>query len=160
MIKVLMILSVFLLLGLILAVMGHKHVHHEIMIAASPEEVWAVIIDTDLYAEWNPAITVKKGDLIEGETILYDFKQNEDKSYDILATVKEMKEGQLLNQVGGRVGLLTFDHKYMLESVKNSTKVTIHEEYRGIGVHFWDPAPLEVVYGQVNTALKRRIESR
>ena len=46
----------------------------------------------------------------------------------------------------------------MLEPTGNSTKVIIHEDYRGIGVNFWNPQPVEEAYKELNIALKNRVE--
>ena len=42
--------------------------------------------------------------------------------------------------------MLAFDHTWRLEPVPGGTRVIQHEEYRGIGVWFWDPAWYEVAY--------------
>ena len=42
--------------------------------------------------------------------------------------------------------MLTFDHTWRLEAVDGGTRVTQFEEYKGIGVLFWDPAWVEEAY--------------
>lgn len=156
---ILIILAAVVILLIILFLTGHKSVHDEVVIQASPEKVWQVLTDIDAYSEWNPAIKIKEGKLNEGEKILFLFIQGPDNQYDIQAKVKAMQENKLLNQVGGTWGVLTFDHKYILEPEGAGTRLTIHEEYKGVGVNFWDPSPLEEVYAGVNKALKARVES-
>ena len=57
----------------------------------------------------------------------------------------------------GTRGVLTFDHTWRLEPVADGTRVTQHEEYRGIGVWFWDPAWVEEAYGDGLVALEERL---
>lgn len=147
---------VILLIVLIIA--GRKSVHHEIEINASTEVVWAVLMDTDNYHAWNPVMKLLEGKVIAGNRVKYQFTQSADSKYDIESNVKKIIPNQLLNQAGGVPLVLTFDHKYILEPSGTSTKLTIHEEYRGIGVNFWNPKPVELAYGRLNAALKARVE--
>ena len=137
---------------------GRKSVHHEIMINASPELVWSVLTDMDKYDEWNPVMKLIEGEVSPGNRVTYLFTQDEKNQSEIPATVKQVVSNELLNQSGGMTFILTYDHKYVLESVDSQTRVTIHEDYRGIGVNFWNPAAVEKAYGRLNKALKERAE--
>lgn len=143
----------------VLYFLGNKSVHHEITINASPEKVWSVLTDTDSYDSWNPVMKLLEGEVKEGNKVKYQFTQAEDKQYDIPTTVKKVIPNQLLNQGGGMSGLLTFNHQYILEPDKNGTKLTIHEDYSGIGVNFWNPAPVQAAYERLNKAIKKRVET-
>ena len=70
---------------------------------------------------------------------------------------RSMIEKKKLNQFGGMRGILTFDHQWLLEPVEGGTKVIQHEEYRGIGVWFWDYSWVEPAYTKANDALKKRV---
>ena len=70
----------------------------------------------------------------------------------------EIIPNQLLNQKGGIPAVLTFDHKYVLEPAGETTVIIIHEDYKGLGVHFWNPEPVEKAYQRLNEALKSRVE--
>ena len=72
--------------------------------------------------------------------------------------MRRLVGGQELNQFGGLRGVLTFDHTWRLEPVAGGTRVTQHEEYRGIGVWFWDPAWVEEAYRDALVALERHLE--
>lgn len=152
-------LIVLLLLSVILYITGHKSVHQEIIINASPEEVWDVLTDTENYKDWNPVMELIEGSLEEGSLVKYRFTQDEQNVMEIPSSVKKVVPNELLNQGGGMPVFLTFNHKYILEKVSEGTKVTIHEDYAGFYVNFWNPEPVEAAYGRLNEALKQRVES-
>lgn len=154
------ILTILLLVLLVLAILylvGRKSVHSEITIQASSQEIWLVLTDIQKIKEWNPVLVPVEGELKEGVTLKYEFYQEGDEPIVMSAKVKEMIDGKLLNQAGGMFGILTFDHKYILEPSHGETKVIIHEDYRGIAVPFWNPAPVEKAYIKLNEALRDRV---
>ena len=157
--KLLIILLVIIAVLVILYFLGRKSVHHEITIYASPEKVWQVLIETDSYDRWNPVMRLLNGEIKEGNRVKYQFTQSADNSYDIATNVKKVIPNKLLNQGGGMPLILTFNHKYLLEPSGNATKLTIHEDYNGIGVHFWNPSPVQAAYERLNEAIKKRAES-
>ncbi len=152
-------IPLILLILIVLFLIGHKSVHSEVNIPASPAEVWAVLTDVEKIAEWNPVLVPIEGELIAGSTIKYRFNQDADNQYDIPATVKRIVKNQLLNQTGGLFGIITFDHQYQLEPAGAGTRLIIHEEYRGIMVPFWNPAPVEQAYERLAKALRDRVIS-
>ena len=132
-------------------------VHTEIVIPADAEIIWAVLTDASGYKEWNPVLVPVEGDLQEGQKLKYQMTQPDGKQSEVMARVKTMVELKELNQSGGTPGILTFDHKWLLESVNEGTRVTQHEEYRGVGVIFWDASWVEPAYRNVNEALRNRV---
>ncbi len=54
-------------------------------------------------------------------------------------------------------GIFTFDLKYMLEPAAQGTRFTIHEDFRGIAVLFWDASWLETAYQESAKELRDRI---
>ena len=152
-------LIIFLLVLVVLYFMGNKSVHHEITINASPEKVWSVLTNTDSYDNWNPVMKLLEGEIKEGNKVKYQFTQDADNVSEIPSKVKKVIPIKLLNQGGGLSFVLTFDHKYQLEPLVDGTKLTIHEDYAGIGVNFWNPKAVEAAYGRLNEAIKKRVES-
>lgn len=153
----------YLVLGIvvvfiILVFTGNKSVHHEITINAAPEKVWKVLIETDDYPNWNPVMELVEGKVQEGNKVKYKFTQDESTTCEIGATVVQLVPNKLLNQKGGIPLVLTFNHRYTLESTENLTKVIIHENYKGIGVNFWNPQPVEEAYKRLNFALKEWVK--
>lgn len=154
------LLSLTLILGLLL-MLGRKSVHTEIWVEAEVAELWAALTKPAQIHKWNNVLVPIDGTLKEGHTIQYEFYQNEGgKAAVISARVKKVETSQLINQSGGIPGLLTFDHKYIIEPQGAKIKVTIHEEYRGIMVPFWNPAPVEKAYTRLLQSLKVYVEQK
>lgn len=147
-----------IVLLIILVFTGNKSVHHEVNIESSSGTVWKTLTEMDKYPNWNPVMELLEGEVKEGNQVKYRFTQDENTASEIGATVKQIIPEKLLNQKGGIPLVLTFDHKYILEPSGDGTKVTIHEDYKGIGVNFWNPAPVEAAYGRLNEALKKQAE--
>ncbi|MGR5092869.1 SRPBCC family protein [Vibrio maritimus] len=139
------------------AMLGAKSVHTEIIIPTSPENVWQVLIDIERYEEWNPAITLVEGQLAVGNSVTYRFQETEEKSANISSTVKVIEPVTHLNHQGGYWGIITFDQHYWLEPHESGTKFTIHEDYTGLWVNFWDSSHTQAQYEKMATALKARV---
>jgi len=139
--------------------LGLKSVETEIIINAAPETVWSVLTDFEKHKEWNEVLIPIKGELKEGSEITYEFHQDENNISKIPATVMEIVPNRLLNQRGGISTILTFDHKYILETVEEGTKLTIYEEYTGVGVHFWDETPVLKAYERLAKLIQKRVHA-
>lgn len=152
-----------LILGIVLLVLfllGRKSVSAEVSVAAPADKVWALLTDISAVKEWNSVLIPVDGELKEGGKILYEFYQDEGgKVAKMEAWVKSVEELGMLNQTGGMTGVLTFDHKYLLQPTEGGCVVRIEEEYRGIMVPFWNPDPVEKAYGRLLIALKARVEN-
>ena len=154
--KVRLVLSGILLL-IVSSFFSCTSVHTELFIPADPEEIWSVLIDAQGYKEWNPVLVPIKGEIREGEILMYRMTQPHGEQSELEAEVIKIDERKKLNQYGGVPGLLTFDHTYLLEPADSGTLLIQHEEYRGIGVWFWDNSWVEPAYAKVNEALRERV---
>ncbi|MCG7981776.1 MAG: SRPBCC domain-containing protein [Candidatus Thiodiazotropha lotti] len=156
------LIGVAVLTGILIigALTGRKSVYSEIFIPAAPSDVWQVLSNTSGYKDWNPVLVPIEGELVKRSTVIYQYTQEPGKTYELSAKVKSIHEDEHINQYGGTIGVLTFDHHYILKSVENGTLVTIHEDYRGIGVHFWDPSPVQAAYDRLGAALKEQVLAR
>lgn len=140
-----------------LYILGKKSAHVEITIPHEVGDVWKVLVGTSNYAAWNDTFVIIEGSLVEGSQIKYRFKQDEQVAYDISTKVVSIIENQLLKQEGGTKGILTFEHQYILSPIEGGTKLVIHEEYRGIGVNFWNPSSVELAYERLAKAIKKQV---
>ena len=155
--KWILIIGVPVVLLIVLYVTGRKSVHTEIIIPADPEKIWAVLMDVPGYKEWNPVLIPLEGEFTEGARLKYEMVQPDGNKSELNAKVIKMVDQKLLNQFGGIPGILTFNHKYILDPVDEGSRVTIHEDYRGIGVLFWDAGWVEPAYEKINIELKERV---
>ena len=135
-----------------------KSVRAEIVIAASPWEVWSVITDPTTYGEWNPIFVAYEGTFAEGKTVSLQMKMGEGDSTPVQVLVKDFVPNEWMHQGGGYPVILTYDHNWFLESVPEGTKVTQYEYYTGLYVLFWDPTPARLLYEVGNENLKARLE--
>ncbi|KXX71835.1 SRPBCC family protein [Flammeovirga sp. SJP92] len=139
---------------------GKKSVSTHVQINTSPEKVWETLFNAENVKKWNKVLIPIKGDLQEGNVINYDFYQDENgKSSRINATVEEIVHQKMIQQKGGVPLVLTFNHQYLIEPSPSGTTVRIHEEYRGVMVPFWNPAPVEKAYERLLHQLKNFIEN-
>lgn len=152
------IVGVSTVVAVLLALFGHKKVRTEIVISASADVVWSVLIDAPRYKEWNPVIFKVEGAYGKGATMTNHVNMpGADKPTVMKSRVVGMTRERELNQFGGVRGVLTFDHKWVLIPVKDGTQVIQQEEYRGLGVWFWDAKVMEAPYAKANQALKARV---
>ena len=107
-------LAVSVVAALILAAVTKKVFHIEIEISAPPEAVWAVLTDTERYAEWNPTQVEVRGAHAVGSQLAAVFDAPEIKPFEVQLTVIEMDSPRLLRQGGGVPGIITFDHRWMI----------------------------------------------
>lgn len=115
---------VVLVLGallLFLYIIGRKSVHTELVIEASPQQVWAVLMDREGYKEWNQVLIPTAGEIKQGNSLTYHLIDPEGAIIALELNVKELISNKLLNQKGGVTGIFTFDHHYILEPVEKGT---------------------------------------
>jgi hypothetical protein len=116
-----------------------------------------VLTDAAYYQEWNPVFVDVQGEYRPGAKLTYQMKDQTGKQTEVVATVIKLEPERELNQFGGIRGILTFDHRWILEPVEGGTRVTQHEEYRGLYVWFWDPSWFESAYARALDSLRGRV---
>ncbi|MEM7122428.1 MAG: SRPBCC domain-containing protein [Pseudomonadota bacterium] len=142
------------------AVFTEKTFHVEKVIAAPPDAIWAVLVDTSRYPDWNPVFVAVAGDYAEGETLTNTVRFPDGSRVDMAATIETLIEHKEIRQTGGVPGLLTFDHQWLLEPVDGGTRVVQHEVDRGLWLWFWDSEWIEPSYADVLDALAERVRAR
>lgn len=141
----------------VLSLTGRKEYRAEIAIAAPPEQVWAVLIDTAAYGEWNPVFVQVDGKYEVGARVTNHVQPPEGDVIKIENKVLDMESNRRLRQTGGVTGIITFDHTWTLEPVEGGTRVTQYEVDRGAYVWFWDDSWVQPSYERVNEALQKRV---
>ncbi|MGC6366861.1 MAG: SRPBCC domain-containing protein [Candidatus Marinamargulisbacteria bacterium] len=143
-IATIIIISILILLSSHLFI--HKTFHTEVTIPVQPEALWNALMDEAQYAKWNTVLVPIEGRIEEGKKLKYEMTDQNNKKSIIRIKVKRALVNQELNQVGGVPGILTFDHKYILEPTETGTKLIQHEIDRGLWLLFWDSSWIEDAY--------------
>ena len=148
------------LLLLSFLVMGCSDISTQIVIPASPVEVWKVLVDTKGYQDWNPTWRPKEGSLQQGAYIKYDYTQPGEDSIEMRFIVRKSVRPEVIEQSAGTSGLFTNEHRWVLEEVEDGTRVTQMESFSGILVLFSDLSWVEGAYRSVNEGLKGEVMKR
>lgn len=135
-----------------------KEFHAETHILADPQKVWTFLLDETKYKKWNTVLIPINENITQGKKIKYEMTDQNNKKSTITIKVKKMVPNKELNQVGGMPGILTFNHKYILEQTDNGTKLIQYEIDRGVGLLFWDSSWVESAYQKSGENLKGLIE--
>ena len=141
-----------------LTLTGRKSVHAERVIPHPAPAIWAVITDAGGYEDWNPILVRAEGRFEEGRTMRYLMRTADGGATPVESLVRRLVDQREINQFGGTRGVLTFNHTWRLDPAAGATRVTQHEEYRGIGVWFWNPESVEAAYRDALLALETRLD--
>lgn len=133
--------------------------HEEILIAARPATVWQVIFDAPGYERWNPMLVKIEGEFREGEQVKVHLKEPSGKITSFDSTVRRIVPEREIHQGGGFPGLFTFDQTMTLEPEGEATRLTIKEEFRGLGELFIDMSWAGAAYQEMGRAAKTRAEA-
>lgn len=123
-------------------------------VEASPQLIWRVLMDEETYPQWNRILIPIKGEIEEGNKLKYNLIPPKGDPIEIEMKVKALIPYKLLNQYGGVPGLFTYNHRYQLQHEGVTTRVIIHEDFKGIGVLFIDLAWLQQAYAALNQSLR------
>ena len=141
-----------------------RKIRHEIEIDAPPAAVWAHLIDTSAYGEWNPFVRRLSGELSEGARLSVKIAPPGGRPMTFKPTVVAAEAGRELRWLGRLLvrGVLDGEHSFTLDALPGGrTRFVQAEVFRGVLVRFFG-ATLEktrVGFEQMNTALKQRVEA-
>ena len=107
-----------------------------------------MLTDTGNYAAWNPIFVGVSGDMLPGGELALDMKLEDGQLSQITVTVDAMIEYKSIRQSAGVSGILTAHHEWSPEPAKEGTLVVRRETYSGVGVFFYDPAYVELLYAE------------
>jgi hypothetical protein len=145
-------------------------VQHEIKttiaIAATPEQVWSVLLDFARYPEWNPFVRSIEGLPSEGSAIKVTLSTQGGKTMIFTPIVFRHHPGREFRWKGKFLlpGILDGEHYFCLSADrKGSTQLTHGERFSGLLVPFLRGAldrDTKAGFEAMNTALKHRLERR
>lgn len=150
-------LLVLIALLLFLYLIGRKSVHTELVIDASPQEIWDVLMDEEGYTTWNQVLVPISGTIEPGNSLTYNLIDPAGEILELQFKVVALNPLKLLNQKGGIPGIFTFDHRYILEPIGTKTKLIIHEDFRGIAAPFLDVGWVEEAYTELTRSLRGHV---
>ena len=147
----------FVVVLVVASLLTTKTFHVEIIIPAPPEDVWTVLMGTESYPDWNPTVVQVDGQYEVGAKIPIKVKDPTGKILEMTNTVRTLTPNRELRQTGGTLGIITYDHRWLLELIDRGTKVIQHEVDRGALLWFWKSDWIEPAYSRANEALARRV---
>ena len=131
-------------------------------IAATPQQVWAVLADLDSYPQWNPFIRSASGQLAEGATLTLRLAPEQGRAMTFRPRVLAVRPGELLRWIGRLImpGIFDGTHQFVLEDMGGHTRLTQSETFRGVLVPFTGKiiSQTEADFRALNQALKQRAE--
>lgn len=140
-----------------------RQISHTIEIAASPEEVWAIVSDTASFPAWNPFIRKLEGELRTGAKLAVTIEPPGHRSSNFRPVVLAAQPARELRWIGRVLIPWIFDgeHRLLLEpTASGGTRFTQDERFSGILVRPFSGtlASTELGFKQMNEALKARAE--
>jgi hypothetical protein len=142
-----------------------KHIRTEIVIHATPAEVWNVLTDFNRYPEWNPFITSLKGVSTKGEKLVARMEPPNGSAMTFKPTVLIANRNKELRWLGHLLFPGLFDGEHIFELYENTDGTTTfvqREEFTGILVPLFskmlDTKTL-AGFELMNKQLKQRVET-
>ncbi len=130
-------------------------------IAASPEHVWATLVDFSRYAEWNPMFSGGSGTLAAGGTLALRMPVGR-LTMTFRTLVLAVDEGRLLRWRGRLIGPAVFEavHEFTLTPRGDGTSLSQRETLVGRLVPLAAPMikQYERTFTRLNEALKTRCQ--
>ena len=137
----------------------------EILINASPEKVWAALMDFEAHASWNPFILSISGEPVVGKNIQVFLQPEGSKGMKFEPLVQVVEENKCFQWQGKFFvkGLFDGKHRFELEALgENQTRFIQSEKFGGILVgmlkKMLDNGTVQG-FKKMNEALKKRAES-
>src|SRR5260370_22292284 len=102
-------------------------------IAATPQQVWAVLADLDSYPQWNPFIRSASGQLAEGATLTLRLVPAQGRAMTFRPKGLAARPGELLRWIGRLImpGIFDGTHQFALDDMGRHTRLTPSATFRG-----------------------------
>ena len=142
-----------------------REIKTEIVINASTEEIWDVLLNHKEYPEWNPFIKKISGSVVQGENLAVTIQTENNKPMDFTPIVLMNKENEEFRWKGKLIvnGVFDGEHYFTVEKIEtNRVKFIQGENFSGILSGLFMLMIREDTEGgfkSMNMALKNRVES-
>ena len=110
-----------------------KQLHTEVLIEASPEQVWAVLTDFAHYGDWNPFLVSVAGVPQQGERLNVRLAPPGGRQITLKPVLTEVVTGQVLEWWGhlGVRGIFDGRHRFELHPAGAGTRLVQGEIFTG-----------------------------
>ncbi len=140
-----------------------------IQIAATPEDVWAVLADLANYGQWHPAFQSVTGPLTVGSTLsIKTTSPATGNPITLKVKVLTVEPGSELAWASKLLGVTTIKRRFLLRAVDGGTELTQAGTYRGMGGSrgpggargaLRTVANVKGSYAAINEAVKKQAEA-
>ncbi len=131
-------------------------------IAASPEQVWAILADLASYPQWNPLFREASGQLSAGNRItLKSTRPVNGRTMTVKASVLAAEPARELRWRSSLPGLMTGEHSFTLTPAEGGTRLIQTEIYSGLLARFSakTTSSFHASFQALNDAIKHRAEN-
>ncbi|GAA2681552.1 SRPBCC domain-containing protein [Nonomuraea recticatena] len=141
-----------------------RQISTSIEIHASPQHVWAVLVDFAGYKGWNPFIREGSGQATVGNTLTLRMHPESGKPMTFRPKVVAAEPGRALRWIGHLIvpGIFDGTHEFILTATDNGTHLVQGETFNGFLVPFVGKmiAGTERNFVRMNEALKKHVEGQ
>ena len=131
-------------------------------IAASPQQVWAVLTDLASYPEWNPLFREASGQLTAGARVtLKSVHPASGRLMTVKVKVLAAEPATELRWASSLPGIITGEHSFTLTAAGNGTRLVQTETYRGLLARMSAQtiSATQAAFQALNQAIKQRAEN-
>lgn len=146
--------------------MLHKKISTKVIINASPQEVWSVLINFKSYPKWNSFILLIKGNLNLNNKLKVKIKPPQKSAMTFKPVITIISPTNKLQWKGKLLFPYIFDGKHTLELIDNNNGTTTFvqsEDFNGVLVPFFSKMINQHTrngFNIMNTELKNRVENQ
>ena len=153
------LIAVFLISACVLS--PKKQISTEVLLPASPDAVWAILVDTERYEEWNPFIIASEGEVLEGARITNTMRPEPGREMVFRPRILVVQPNEELRWIGRASipGIFDGEHYFLLKPQDGQTRMVHGENFSGVALWFMDVAPFEDNFAEMNEALRARLEA-
>jgi uncharacterized protein YndB with AHSA1/START domain len=129
-------------------------------IAASPDDVWAVLVDAAGWPSWDSGVAAVDGTIAEGQKITIRSAAAPGRAFPVRVTTVEPFR-RLVFTGGMPLGLFRGERTYTLTPDGDGTLFRMREEYTGplLGLIWRSMPDLQPSFDQFAAGLRKRVES-
>jgi hypothetical protein len=134
-----------------------------IEIAATPENVWAVLADLASYPQWHPAYQAVTGQLSAGSTLtITTTLPTSGRTMTAKVKVLTAEPGTELRWASKLLGITISERRFLLSPASGGTSLVQAETYRGLGAGRGTVkviARIQDTFVAINQAIKQQAEA-